>query len=158
MPIIDIKASDECRCGVPGSAPCPPGSVFGTWIKGWMLTSKNVFDSKTTRCIAEAKRIQALLVPEKVIYGGLPEKYTKLEEQWHDPETRSKLIAFMASRNIHGLRQLIPTGMMTEPEFIRFWAVRLKGYLDLIHNVAHYDLIPSSPETEKLDSFFSQRF
>lgn len=154
-----LTPSDECRCGGQGFPPCPAGSVHGTWIPRWMLVNPpaNV-DSRTRRCLEEALRIEAALAPEKIPYLTLPDEYVRMEEEWHDPERRGALLHRLAQMTPASLSTLIPSDFLSDVDFIRLWAVRLKGYLDLLHDISYYDLLPAQPETEDLDDFFTDRF
>jgi len=155
----NLTPSDECRCGGGGYPVCPPGSVHGTWISRWMLENPpaNV-DDRTRRCLEEAQRIDAALDPEKALYLTLPEAYVRMEEEWHDPDRRGALLHRLAQMTPASLASLIPSDFLSDVDFIRLWAVRLKAYLDLLHDATYYDLLPAQPAAEDLDAFFTDRF
>ena len=157
--IPNLTPKDKCRCGG-GFPPCPPyDTAHGTWIPRVWMTNPPAFMSALEReCYEDAKRIDAALKPEVVIYAGLPALYTSIEKEWHDPDKRSALLYRMAHASIDQLKNYWPKEMMSDVEFIRLWAVRLKAYLDLIKDVSHYDLLPSEPVVEDLNSFFTKSF
>lgn len=153
MPVLDIQLPEECKCGGSPTRPtCKPGSVYGSIIPGWMLTrNPGVLDPLTQRCYDAVKAMEEKLKPENVIFEGLDPLFAATEKEWHDPSKRVALLKRMATQGIHRFK---PPGM-TDVAFIRLWAVRLKGYLDMLSKLALYDVIPRN-QVEQLNMFFQK--
>lgn len=157
--LTNLAISPECACGGSSGRSCPPGALHGSWIGRGLLADKKaglLFDPLTDRCIREVEAIEAALVPEKVIYEGLPEIYRAMEEQWHDVDKRSRLLSNMANASDSTFRSLLPPDRKPN-DFILYWSARLKGYLEAISSIALDDVLPDAGP-EKLDVYFTRRF
>jgi len=154
MPTLNINVPDECKCGGDSGVVCQPGSAYGSIIPWSMIANPpGVVDTMTKHCLEEVLKVHAALQPKEVLYAGMSELAKSNEARWHDPAQRLKLLQSMGL-SLQAMKNHRPPDMSDE-EYILLWAVRLKGYLDLINRIALYDVIPQD-QIEQLDYFFTR--